>query len=81
VVEALVVAMKTETGCTVSVVERPARWPHFLPEEGVLLVLRMEQPDDGRHAELMLTPDEVTELRAMLKPYRRQKWRWLWWFG
>lgn len=47
----------TETGCTI---RTASGW--VLGMEGVVLELCMDQPGDGRRAEVRLTPTEVTAL-------------------
>lgn len=55
----------TDTGCTVRVV------PHRTVGQGstgnTLLILRMDQPDDGREAEVMLSPEECLALQILLE--------------
>lgn len=56
----------TDTGCTVRVV------PDWDATKGqwtgnTRLILRMEQPDDGRWAEVMLTTAECRALRLLLE--------------
>ena len=56
----------TDTGCTVRVV--PHRWADAdRPSDNTLLILRMDQPGDGREAEVMLTPVERVALRLLLE--------------
>jgi hypothetical protein len=48
-------------GCTVSTVPAP---DHL--GAGVLLRLRMDQPGDGREAEVYLSPEDITALKEAL---------------
>lgn len=50
----------TRTGCTVGIYPAPERYE---PGSG-LLVFSMNQPGDGRRAEVVLTPDELEQLQA-----------------
>jgi hypothetical protein len=56
----------TRYGCTVRVVPRwSVREERFNGD--VVLILRMEQPEDGRIAEVVLTPEERKRLSALLQ--------------
>lgn len=54
--------MVTKTGCTVSVVHQG--YEHL--GTGVMLMLDMKQPGDGRHAEVYLDSEIVEWLRKNL---------------
>lgn len=56
----------TETGCRVRVVSQPETAEPYERQEGVYLLLVMEQSGDGRRAELKLTRDEAVLLGTAL---------------
>lgn len=60
----------TETGCTVKVVPfRMGKWgPDYLAEDAdhVMMTWMMDVPGDLRMVQLMLTPDEMVDMRDAL---------------
>lgn len=58
----MAVLIETPLGCTVTVQPAPA-W--MVP--GVLLMLTMKQPGDGRHAEVYLDPGSMALLVTALQ--------------
>lgn len=63
--------LRTALGCRVTVVDASTR---FARRGGVFLHLLMDQPGDGRQAEVYLDATDVARLRRLLRPYRRRWW-------
>jgi hypothetical protein len=55
-------------GCTVRVL--PTAELSFKPGPGVLMSLRMNQPGDGRYAEVYLNEENIGELITLLQEHR-----------
>lgn len=62
----------SELGCTVRL--SPPSEFFRKPEEGVLLLLEMRQPNDQRTAEVYLNKKNVDELVALLQRWQRSEY-------